>query len=166
MGTVGRVKNTYQSREQSYGVVMRIGITHNPLPSLVAEPNQPASALAESTAASSLHSVSVQSQLADGSTREANAVQCVAAAFNEKLKKADLSAGNIFILIDQPESTTRTHKLIKIGRKLPSLSLLRNNKGDPALVHVVMWSKRQKKLGESRNEWFRGVGDRRNAGRD
>lgn len=67
--------------------------------------------------------------------------------YNDKLKKNDLLPGDILMLIDRPDNTTLTHQLIKIGQLLPSLSLLRHNIGDAALVHAVMWSKGKNNAG-------------------
>ncbi|WP_248748450.1 hypothetical protein [Pseudomonas sp. MWU15-20650] len=64
------------------------------------------------------------------------------AVFNERLDKTDLSAGDILLLVDQPQNTNLTHQLIKLGQRLPALSPLRRNNGDCELVHAVMWSKR------------------------
>ncbi|RMQ45693.1 HopBD2 [Pseudomonas cichorii] len=129
---------------------MRIGNTHNPLSGYTPEHNQQATAGAAeaSSSTSSAPTQSARSQLASGTKQGASGVQGTAAVANEKLKKTDLSAGDILILIDQPDNTALTHKIIKIGQRLPSLSLLRDNKGDPALVHAVMWSKTQKNPGK------------------
>ncbi|WP_229610999.1 hypothetical protein [Pseudomonas syringae] len=88
--------------------------------------------------------IDARSQSPDTTTQEITAVQGVAAVANGNLKKSDLSPGDILILIDQPDNTCLTHKIIKTGQLIPSMSPLRNNKGDPALVHTVMWSKTQK----------------------
>ena len=64
------------------------------------------------------------------------------AVVNNRLDKADLSAGDILLLVDQPQNTSLTHQLIKLGQRLPTLSPLRRNNGDCKVVHAVMWSKR------------------------
>ncbi len=76
-------------------------------------------------------------------------VQVVEPVHNIKLQKEDITAGDVLILLDQQSNTTTNHQLIKVGQKLVVLSLLRNNKGDPALVHAVMWSKRSNNPGRT-----------------
>ncbi|WP_256243843.1 hypothetical protein [Pseudomonas sp. MIACH] len=74
------------------------------------------------------------------------------AVCNARLNKADLSAGDILLLMDQPQNTAMSHRLIKLGQRLPALSVLRRNGGDAELVHALMWSKRPNngaKLGPS-----------------
>lgn len=71
-------------------------------------------------------------------------VEQVAAVKNNTLQKSDLSPGDILLLVDQPDNTSLTHKIIKNGQRLPALSILRQNKGEPCLVHALMWSKTQK----------------------
>ncbi|WP_235668501.1 hypothetical protein [Pseudomonas coronafaciens] len=126
-------------------VMMRISSPNTPISSRALEPDHEtnSNAAVASSSTPSAH-VDARSQLPNTNAQEVNAVQNVAAVFNEKLKKADLSPGDILILLDQPDNTGLTHKIIKTGQLLPSMSLLRNNKGDPALVHAVMWSKTQK----------------------
>ncbi|WP_438869343.1 hypothetical protein [Pseudomonas sp. L1(2025)] len=124
---------------------------HYPVSSYATPDTQQAhfSTAGASSSTNRVHAHPAQSRSTAASAQGANEVHGVSAVFNEKLKKADLSAGDILILIDQPDNTTSTHQIIKIGQNLPSLSLLRKNTGDPALVHAVMWSKRENNAGRT-----------------
>ncbi|MBL9196699.1 hypothetical protein VB151_14820 [Xanthomonas fragariae] len=136
---------------------MRIGKLHTPVSSyeveLLQKENLSSAGLSSSTGmvnaqyAQPRPPVSSRPRRPVSSRQGVNEVRGVSAVFNSKLKKSDLAAGDILILIDQPDNTTCTHQLIKIGQSLPSLSFLRNNAGDPALVHAVMWSKRRNNVG-------------------
>ncbi|MFA0949289.1 hypothetical protein [Xanthomonas fragariae] len=128
---------------------MRIGKLYTPVSSYEVELPQQVnlSSAGLSSSTGMVHAQYAQPRSPVSSTQGANEVPGVSAVFNSKLKKTDLSAGDILILIDQPDNTTCTHQLIKIGQSLSSLSLLRNNTGDPALVHAVMWSKRGNNTG-------------------
>ncbi|MCJ2373699.1 hypothetical protein [Pseudomonas sp. RGM 3321] len=123
---------------------MRVGSPNTPMPSHLVEPHRATNANAAiASSSTSPPPIDVRSQSPNTSAQEVNAVQGITAVFNGKLKKSDLSPGDILILIDQTDNTCLTHKIIKTGQLLPSMSPLRNNKGDPALVHSVMWSKTQ-----------------------
>ncbi|MCV4289839.1 hypothetical protein OH708_18125 [Pseudomonas capsici] len=120
---------------------MRVGNTHTPLSGYLAESSPPTTTGTAGASTSRASAQDANPELKDRTKRGASGVQGTTAVFNEKLKKSDLSAGDILILMDQPDNTTLTHKIIKTGQLLPSLSLLRHNRGDSALVHAVMWSK-------------------------
>ncbi|KPY73084.1 HopBD2 [Pseudomonas syringae pv. spinaceae] len=122
---------------------MRIGSHNVFIPSKEPDHSTSTRAAAASSSTNSVQNSSSPSP-ADLAAQEARPVQGVAAIANDKLKKTDLSPGDILILLDQPDNTCFTHKIIKTGQLLPSLSALRTNKGDPALVHSLIWSKTQK----------------------
>lgn len=81
-------------------------------------------------------------QVAGASTERAQAILPTARVHDERLQKHDLTAGDILILVDEANNTNAILRLIKMGQKLPSLSMLRSNRGSPALVHAIMWCKR------------------------
>ncbi|RMR37506.1 HopBD2 [Pseudomonas syringae pv. coriandricola] len=122
---------------------MRIGSHNVFIPSKEPDHSTSTRAAAASSSTNSVQNSSSPSP-SDLAAQETRSVQGVAAIANDKLKKTDLSPGDILILLDQPDNTCFTHKIIKTGQLLPSLSALRTNKGDPALVHSVIWSKTQK----------------------
>jgi len=61
-------------------------------------------------------------------------------ALGPSLAKSDLRPGDILLLIDEAENTTKVHRVIVFGQSLTSLANP-SNSGDSNLVHAVLWTK-------------------------